>query len=156
MHLVDRGVALKREDLNRLWENQQSHDKKKEILNATDAKGEHAIVQAARNGNYVVIDFLFEMWAKPAYQDLRYPINKLDKNGHTPLFEACRKCYLGSENITESEPKKLNRYNIVKLLIDQGADVNIVAKHVNMTPLHWAAFNNDAQVVNLLLKHNAR
>ena len=110
---------------------------------------------AARIGNFVALEFMFEMWNEPAYRDLRYNVNTKDKNGHTALFEACRRCCLGSEDIRESDPKKLNRLNICKLLVKNGADVDVRSLFVNMTPLHWAAFNNDHLTVEFLLQKRA-
>lgn len=39
----------------------------------------------------------------------------------------------------------------MQLLLEAGADANIVKKGTNMTPLHWAAYNGDEGVIKALL-----
>jgi len=39
----------------------------------------------------------------------------------------------------------------VRALIENGADFNYQKKLTLLTPLHWAAFNNDLEVVKLLI-----
>ena len=38
---------------------------------------------------------------------------------------------------------------------NEGIDVNFANEFVKMTALHWAAFNNDVDVVKLLIEHGA-
>jgi ankyrin repeat protein len=58
-------------------------------------------------------------------------------------------CYCGFD---QSEIQaKANRITIVKSLIDNGADFNYRKPLTLLTPLHWASYNNDLQVVNYLL-----
>lgn len=47
-------------------------------------------------------------------------------------------------------------YDIAKLLIDKGADVNAVDDGHRAMPLHFAAFNGRVKIAALLLKHGAR
>jgi len=44
----------------------------------------------------------------------------------------------------------------VKALVPAGADVNFKKRVSHMTPLHWAAFNNDKDVVSYLIAHGAQ
>jgi ankyrin repeat protein len=43
----------------------------------------------------------------------------------------------------------------VTILIQNGANINFVKEQTKMTPLHWAAFNNDKDTVSYLLNHGA-
>ncbi len=45
-----------------------------------------------------------------------------------------------------------NRLMCVELLLEKGANPNFAAEKVNMTPLHWACYNDDADVAWTLLK----
>ena len=49
----------------------------------------------------------------------------------------------------------MKRQKCVQILIKEGADVNFATKRINMTPLHWAAYQNDNLMVELLLKEGA-
>ena len=44
----------------------------------------------------------------------------------------------------------------MNILIREGANVNFSTPKINMTPLHWAAYQNDNLLVELLLKEGAR
>ena len=63
---------------------------------------------------------------------------------------ACLRGYDQSE-----EEAKTSRIIIVRALIESGADFNYQKKGTLLTPLHWAAFNNDLEVVNLLISKEA-
>ena len=45
-----------------------------------------------------------------------------------------------------SELVKSKRYKVCEMLVEHGADVNFKVQYVNMTPLHWAAYNADSKV----------
>ena len=79
-------------------------------------------------------------------------INEKDSQGYTALFLACFKGYMGAEAIISKSPAtKEARYRCVSLLLSKGAEPNVEAPKVNMTPLHWACYNDDADVVWALL-----
>jgi hypothetical protein len=48
-----------------------------------------------------------------------------------------------------------NRFEIAKVLLENGADVNARNDH-GMTPLHLAAQSGDVELAQMLLSHNAR
>lgn len=48
-----------------------------------------------------------------------------------------------------------NRIDVVKLLIERGADVNTKGGWWVVTPLHWAADNGHTEIVRLLIEHGA-
>ena len=52
------------------------------------------------------------------------------------------------------EAVESRRLDIVKVLLDKGADVNAVS-NANDTALHIAATNGDTDIINLLLSRNA-
>lgn len=45
--------------------------------------------------------------------------------------------------------------NSVKALVENGSNINYVKRVTKLSPLHWAAFNNDVEVVEYLLKKGA-
>lgn len=60
--------------------------------------------------------------------------------GQTPLFFACDRGYL----------------EIVKLLVERGADVNVEDTFYHATALSWAAQKNRTEIVKILLDHGAK
>ena len=87
-----------------------------------------------------------------------------DSQGNTPLMAVCVKGYLGSEAIAgKMFSTKQKRLEVVKTLVEpnpddptEGANINVTSDIVGMTPLHWAAFNDDPNVVAYLLKKGAQ
>jgi hypothetical protein len=67
-------------------------------------------------------------------------VNSKTSYGQTPLFFACDRGY------TE----------IVKLLIDRGADVNVEDTFYHASALSWAAQKDRLEIVKLLLDHGAK
>ena len=68
-------------------------------------------------------------------------INLTNKSGQTALHLA----------VTRDNPN----LEIIQLLIDKGADINVRDKRRNQTPLHFAAKKEKKQAVELLLENNA-
>lgn len=64
----------------------------------------------------------------------------------TPLLSACFRGYDQNE-----DEAKTSRIIIVRDLIESGADFNYQKKMTLLTPLHWASYNNDLEVVRLLI-----
>ncbi len=73
-------------------------------------------------------------------------INGLNSEGCTALLACCQRAYnSGNEDlIAKLESTKQRRYRCCKLLIEAGADVDLQNKLVEMTALHWAAYNDDS------------
>ena len=44
----------------------------------------------------------------------------------------------------------------VKILKEHGADINVQSSTIKMTPLHWAAYNDDHALVSYLLGEGAQ
>ena len=156
LHLIESGSLKTRKDYDDLWEEAKVAGKTREILLAKDADKDTAVRIASRMGNITALKFVLEKLDMPEYQSIKVDINqRKHDNGFTPLLEACKKGYIGAEFIKDSEKVRDDRYAVVKLLIEKGADVNIQANLVKMTPLHWACYNNDFDVVKLLLDKGA-
>jgi ankyrin repeat protein len=49
----------------------------------------------------------------------------------------------------------MSRYEVIKLLLERGANVNFVQQPGGFTPLHIAASRNDANIVRLLIDNSA-
>jgi len=47
------------------------------------------------------------------------------------------------------------RLQTVKILLGRGADVNFMTPKLKMTPLHWAAYQGDTELLKLLLDNGA-
>lgn len=71
-------------------------------------------------------------------------------SGNKNLLLNCLACFRGYDQ-NEDEAKTC-RIIIVRDLIESGADFNYQKKMTLLTPLHWAAYNNDMEVVHLLIK----
>jgi len=67
-------------------------------------------------------------------------------------MSCCIKGYLGSELIHgQRAMTKQKRLETVKILKENGADINVQSYKIKMTPLHWAAYNDDHALVSYLL-----
>ena len=69
----------------------------------------------------------------------KYGINQLNKEGLSPLHISVMK----------------NNYQIVKLLLESGANPNIKSLYKNQTPLHFAYLNKNDLIISELIKFNA-
>ncbi|KAF7888107.1 uncharacterized protein EAF02_002648 [Botrytis sinoallii] len=102
-------------------------------LNRFAQNGDTALVLAAKWGSKSAIKCLLAYGAKP---------NQRDEAGCTPLFAAAGQ-YEAS-------------LDVVKLLVENGADVNLVSGDLKCTPLHGAAqVPSNSQIVQFLLSHGA-
>jgi hypothetical protein len=89
------------------------------------------LLAATRKGDLAQVKALLDKGAS---------VNSKTPYGQTPLFFACDRGY------TE----------IVKLLVDRGADVNVEDTFYHATPMSWAARKNHNAIVLLLLDHGAK
>jgi ankyrin repeat protein len=112
-------------------------------------KGESLLLLASRNQSVEQVEFALKNNANP---------NAIDSNGETPLmvvFKRIKTAAKYKENgldamyeITKSDNSKI--YKIIKMLIDNKADINYINK--NKTVLDYALEAKCNKVINLLLK----
>ena len=110
---------------------------------------------AAEYGRVEVVHMLLEHAANPGADDddrktaflvvLEY-VNARDAEGKSPLHLASQ----GSNH----ESQNVNLCNVVRLLLEHGADVNALSNG-RSTPLHIAARRGRIEVVRVLLEHGA-
>ena len=74
-----------------------------------------------------------------AFIDNRSDVNEQDSDGATPLLMCAY----------------YNKYEICKLLLENRADPTYATYDNNITPLHWAAANENVELIKLLLKYDA-
>ena len=91
---------------------------------------EAALANAAAQGHVQVVEFLYDHGISA---DTRSGIT-----GRTALHL----------------PAKLNRINVVKFLVNVGADINVMDNAGN-TPLHYAAISNQAEIAKFLVDRGA-
>jgi uncharacterized protein len=108
------------------------------------SKGATPLFLAASLGNIQVVRALIAGGADPF-------VGTDDKT--TPLQVATWGGNPYARDWTEEEKKKL--FEVTKLLVDKGADVNAVGEH-GWTALHGAAYKGVDSIVDLLIKHGAK
>ena len=111
------------------------------------------IHKACLFGNPTVVQWIVDKWDE--YHVL-LDVDAIDQHGYTPLYLVCYKGYLGTEGVTSNAPDtREKRMECVKTLLRRGANINYVTPKLNMTPLHWAAYSGDADLIQLLLDNGA-
>ena len=107
------------------------------------------------NGNATVVRWIIAKW-----KELGKDIGVNDKSASTkkpPLFMCCYKGYNGSEGIkAKLTITKQKRLETAQALIENGADINWIDPITGQTALHWAAYHDDVNLVNLLLEKKAK
>ncbi len=109
------------------------------LLEFYDGDGNTALHFGCKNGNLDICTFILNESNNNGKDFLNRVIEFRNKRGHTPLMEVCFKGYMQGEKEIALE----SRYRIVKELLNKGADPNAFKTETKMSPLHWAAFNND-------------
>jgi len=99
-------------------------------------------------------------------------VNIVDDNNQTSLYEAveCDQCgvvkelpdnknHVNVKGKTENSPLHLASFNgykdVVRLLLNNGADVNTVDDNNGCTPSHWVVFKGHRGAGNMLLNKSA-
>ena len=112
----------------------------------------NALHVMAKNGNAAVLDWYFKKVEETGRQAF-LNVNHRNSQGYAPIFLACQQ---GHKNTLDEEDYKeyikTNRLRCVKLLLSAGSLTNFRTSLLGMTPLHWAAFNGDEEIVDELLK----
>ena len=126
---------------------------KEELLTYVNKRAKAtALHLAANNGHDEIVKFLVERIKEDLPERQKELINKQNKYQFTPLMSVCFRGYLVKGKAKDADEPRLN---IVKCLIEAGADVNYATSDTNMTATHWAAYNEDFAVVRELLNHGA-
>ncbi|WP_252320928.1 ankyrin repeat domain-containing protein [Spiroplasma endosymbiont of Lariophagus distinguendus] len=111
------------------------------------------LIESVKNGNLIVVKELLKnpkinvnfKDEKESYFCYSVSIDTANNGDWTPLHYASRNSRFDKKEIY---------FEIVKLLIEKGADVNIQNKD-NFTPLHYAVISRDKEIVKLFLENNA-
>lgn len=115
-----------------------------------DDDGDLPIHIAAECGNPEVVEWIINK------KEMDNDMNSKNGNNMSPLFLASLKGYVGAEGLgSRTDAVKAKRLETAKLLVGSGANVNFVREVVGLTPLHWAAYNDDAELVRFLLANGA-
>lgn len=137
----------------------------KHFLNQGQEKDacDSALHGATRNGHKQIVELLLSHGAD---------VNSLRWGGFTPLFYAVTMG--GDHNVltrftnsilsslieesrdTKQSPASQKEFvDIVELLIEKGADVNVKKKQLGFVPLHYAIFGGNVEIVEALLNNGA-
>jgi RNA polymerase sigma factor (sigma-70 family) len=128
----------------------------KQLLTARDWLGNSALIVAVNSGHQAIAELLFKSGVRPDVHEAaaigqterveklinedRVRLNSFSAEGFTPLALAA---HFGHRETTE-------------LLINQGADINLVSRHpVQVTPLHAALFGKQVETARTLIEHGA-
>lgn len=104
-------------------------------VNHAGRKGRRVICKAAALGH---VDIVLKLCQRSA--DVQIDMGKRATAGYAPLLEAVRNKHC----------------EVVKVLLDYGADINVQRKSDGRTPLHIAASQGDENMVKLLVVRGAR
>ena len=104
-------------------------------------------------GNPTCLKWVIDKWAA---ENVKLDIDEPDHNGYSSLYLVCYRGFLGAEGVAGNSPDvKLKRIECVKILLAAGANINFMTPKLRMTPLHWAAYQGDEAMVQLLLDSDA-
>eukprot|EP00744_Colponema_vietnamica_P007045 GILI01010177.1.p1 GENE.GILI01010177.1~~GILI01010177.1.p1 ORF type:complete len:256 (+),score=47.01 GILI01010177.1:61-768(+) len=122
--------------------------KKAKFLDRTDK--DLALFKAAQEGNMEELKTIFHLDSKEKHRDPIVDVNMINHLAQTPLTVACA----SSIYCVEPEVPSMH-FNIVLLLLNQGANVNVVDSF-GSTPLHYACHQGAFDVAILLVQAKAR
>lgn len=127
---------------------------KREYLEYRDKKSKStALHLAALNGHADIVDYLIRMIHQDFPDKQKLWINSRNLYDFTPLINVCFRGYLIK---SDAKDKQEDRLTIVKLLVQAGANIMHFTADTEMTCMHWAAYNKDANVCKWLLKQGSQ
>ena len=145
MSLCQEGTFGNKDTLVDLLEAAKNDGQEDQIFGAHDDVGDLPIHKACESGNPTVLEWILETWAN---KGLDINIDEPNAEGLSPLYLVCYKGYQGQESVAKSNPEtQEKRMTIAKILLQRNADVNWRSPLLNMTPLHWLAYQGDAEMV---------
>ena len=128
-----------------------------------DLRGRTPLFMAVQYGHMEIVELLLEKGADVLSRETQYGVTALHWACSYYLRAACSNLNKVGADITDqfaaSTPSRIvapSRYNdIVRLLLESGADPDIVDANFGRSPLHYAAANGDLSIVLELLNHGA-
>ena len=129
-------------------------------VKATNADGASAAIIAIVNDRFDLAKELFDLGADPNDGSLYFAVDMHDATTDMRAHDGSR--------LQPSHPNKLTSMNLVKSLLDLGADVNkpftgalhsttlCCGANINSTPFYRAAVAADVDVLKLMLAHGAK
>ena len=113
---------------------------------------------AAAYGNSKVVEVLLEHGADPNIRDKKYGITPLHfaaVSDYPKIIEVLHKKGLSDYDDTPLQAAEFNYPEVVKLLLEHGANPNIQENKYGWTPLHYAVKSCHVDVARVLLDHGA-
>lgn len=155
---IDKDVAIFMDNANdgdydgivEIYTNYHNHEKLLTYKNQRAAAT--ALHLAANNGHVEIVQFLVNKICMDFPAQRSDLINAKNKFFFTPLICACFRGYLTKGKANECQDERLE---IVRCLLQNGADVAYATPDTHMTAAHWAAYNKDENVVRELLRSGA-
>ena len=159
-NLMNEGCRMRPNAIDELYQKVVAADVVDDVLDAVDEKKRTAFHLAAENGHVYMLEWCIKTWK---HHGKTMPMDAQNYNGFTALGSACyrgqrnMRSTTGSAQLTVAMIKDIkdDRLAIVKLLVENGADLNYVIEPIKMTALHWAAFNGDIATCRYLAEKGA-
>ena len=152
MSIVTEGAYKSAKLIDAVYDKAVADGAQEQIFNAKDDEGDLPLHKAAMHGNPTCLDWIFKKWDE---QGIPLDADTQDHNGYSPLYLVCYKGFLGAETQAFSPDTKMKRLECIEILLNRGANVNFTTPLLGMTPLHWAAYQGDSDICELLLKNGA-
>lgn len=151
--VVDMFTAARAGDAGRVQELLQ---RDRRLLTARNWLGNTALILAVNSGQLAVAELLFKAGVQP-------DVHEAAAIGHTARVAELLEKDGGRMNAFSLEgftPLALSAHyghlDTTRLLLDRGADVNVVSRHpLQVTPLHAALFGRQVETARLLITHGA-
>ena len=138
------------EEIRNVYTNGHTIAVKREYLEYRDKKSKStALHLAALNGHSDIVEYLIKMIQQDFPDKQKLWINSRNLYDFTPLINVCFRGYLIK---SDAKDKQEDRLAIVKMLVESGANIMHFTADTEMTCMHWAAYNKDANVCKWLLK----
>lgn len=123
-------------------------------INEQDEAGLSSLHIATLKGNVTIVQRLLEAGSNPNIRTVTDAVfDEDDQDAHHDETIVSNLRGLGNKTPLHIAAKE-SHYEIAKLLLQFGADINTLDAGL-CTPLHWSANKGDERFVRLLLEHNA-